>query len=206
MKTMDFQKMRIPINASIDETLKKALSEELYICDSDELVEVQLKCLDEIHQYNRLKPSQQKEKQDILRKCFSEIGDNCYIETPFYANWGGKNVHFGSNVYANFNLTLIDDGAIYVGDNVLLGPNVTLVTGTHPIEASLRKDKAQYNRPVKLEANVWLGANVVVLPGVTIGENSIIGASSVVTKDIPSNVVAVGNPCRVIRDITEEDK
>ena len=136
----------------------------------------------------------------------AEVGENCYIEAPFYANWGGSHVHFGDNVYANFHLTAVDDGHIYVGNNVMIAPNVTLATAAHPIDPELRRETFQYNADVHIGDNVWLGAGVVVLPGVTIGENSVIGAGSVVTRDIPANVVAVGNPCRVLREIGEHDR
>ena len=145
-------------------------------------------------------------KQRYMREVFAECGDNCYIELPFHANWGGHNVHFGNFVYANFNLTLVDDGHIYVGDKVMFGPNVTITTANHPIEPSLRSKGLQYNKDVYIGENVWIGAGVIIVPGVHIGKNSVIGAGSVVTKDIPENVVAVGNPCRVLRVISEKDK
>ncbi|MDW2205228.1 sugar O-acetyltransferase, partial [Vibrio sp. 1636] len=126
-------------------------------------------------------------------------------EPPLRANWG-RHTYLGDNVYANFNLTLVDDTYIYIGNSVMIGPNVTIATAGHPIEPDLRREVAQFNIPVHIEDNVWIGANSVVLPGVTIGENSVIGAGSVVTKDIPSNVVAVGNPCRVLREIGEHDR
>lgn len=137
---------------------------------------------------------------------FAEIGENCYIEPPFRVNLSGKHVHFGNNVYANFNLTLVDDTHIYVGDNVMFCPNVIVVTAIYPIYPKLRVKQAQYNMPVIIGKNVWIGANVDILPNVKIGENTVIGAGSVVTKDIPDNVVAFGNPCKVIRKITENDK
>ena len=118
----------------------------------------------------------------------------CYIELPFHANWGGHNVHFKNNIYANSNLTLVDDGHIYVGDNVMFGPNVVVTTANHPLDPSLWKIGYQYNKDVIIEENVWIGSGVIIVPGIKIGKNSVIGAGSVVTKDIPSNVVAVGNP------------
>ena len=153
-----------------------------------------------------MRPSQQKEKQELMKKMFAELGEGCYLETPFYANWGGKHVHLGKGVYANFHLTLVDDTHIYLDDYVMIGPNVTICTATHPIDPTLRQQQIQYNKPVHLHKNVWVGANVMIMPGVTIGENSIIGAGSVVTKDIPANVVAFGNPCVVYREINENDK
>lgn len=190
----------------INEILSRMANQKLYYCDNEELISEQFKYLDMVYEYNHMKPSEQKEKKILLKKMFAQIGDNSYIETPFYANWGGKNVYFGDNIYSNFNLVLIDDTNIYVGNNVMIGPNVVLCSGTHPIEPELRRKQAQYNLSVKVEDNVWIGANCVVMPGVTIGENSVIGAGSVVTKDIPANVVAIGSPCKVVREISEKDK
>lgn len=122
----------------------------------------------------------------------AEIGEDCHIEPPFHANWGGANLHFGNNIYANFNFTIVDDTSIFVCDNVMFGPNVVISAGTHPISPELRKKGIQYNLAVHIEKNVWIGLGVQVLPGVTIGKNSVIGAGSVVAKDIPANVFAVG--------------
>lgn len=181
-------------------------SGRLYLPGDPTIMEQQLVCLDRLAAYNRLLPSQQAEKTELLKQMFAQIGEGCYIETPFYSNFGGRNVHFGKNVYANFNLTLVDDTHIYVGDHTMIGPNVTLATAGHPIEPSLREQGYQYNAPVHIGRNCWLGAGTVVLPGVTVGDNTVIGAGSVVTKDIPANVVAVGNPCRVLRPIGEKDR
>ena len=112
----------------------------------------------------------------------------------------------GNNVYANFNLTVVDDGNIYIGDNVMFGPNVTIATANHPILPELREKGLQYNKDVHIGKNVWIGAGVVIVPGITIGNDSVIGAGSVVVKDIPANVVAVGNPCRVLREISQHDR
>lgn len=163
-------------------------------------------CMDKLWEFNQLRPSQQAEKTRYMKEMFAECGEGCYIELPFRANWGGKHLHFGNYVYANFNLTVVDDGEIYVGDKVMFGPNVTIATANHPIEPGLRSKAMQYNKPVHIGENVWVGANTVIVPGVSIGKNSVIGAGSVVTKDIPENVVAVGNPCRVLRPIGEHDR
>ncbi|MBP3927248.1 MAG: sugar O-acetyltransferase [Clostridium sp.] len=128
------------------------------------------------------------------------------MELPFRANWGGHHVHFGNGIYANSNLTIVDDGHVYVGDKVMFGPNVTIATANHPAEPTLREKGLQYNKDVTIGENVWIGAGVVIVPGVHIGRNSVIGAGSIVTKDIPENVVAVGNPCRVLREIGEHDR
>ena len=178
---------------------------KLYYAGQPELIADQLTYLEKNFDYNQLRPSQQKEKQALLKQLFAEIGESCYIEAPFHANWGGKHVHLGSHVYVNYNLTLVDDTHIYIGDHVMIAPNVVIATGTHPIHPELRRKEAQFNLPVHIQDNVWLGAGCLVMPSVTIGENSVIGAGSVVTKDIPANVVAVGNPCRVLRDISEKD-
>ena len=119
---------------------------------------------------------------------------------------GAHHVHFGENIYANYNLTLVDDTHIYVGDYTMFGPNVTLATAGHPILPELRQRGLQYNMPIHIGSNCWIGAGVIILPGITIGDNVVIGAGSVVTKDLPSNVVAVGNPCRVLREVNEHDK
>ena len=178
---------------------------KLYYAGQPELIADQLTYLEKNFDYNQLRPSQQKEKQALLKQLFAEIGESCYIEAPFHANWGGKHVHLGSHVYVNYNLTLVDDTHIYIGDHVMIAPNVVIATGTHPIHPELRRKEAQYNLPVHIQENVCLGAGCLVMPGVTIGENSVIGAGSVVTKDIPANVVAVGNPCRALRDISAKD-
>ena len=179
---------------------------ELYFPSGDEIMSEQLRALEKLYDFNATRPLEQKKRAEMLKDMFAEIGENCYIEPPFHANWGGKHVHFGNSVYANFNLTAVDDTHIYVGDNTMIGPNVTLASAGHPILPELREKAYQYNMPVKIGKNCWLGAGVIVLPNVTIGDNTVIGAGSVVTKDIPANVVAVGNPCRVLREIGEKDK
>ncbi|WBA80979.1 sugar O-acetyltransferase [Endozoicomonas sp. GU-1] len=190
---------------SLDEIKSKMHSGKIYFADDQALVDEQAQCLETLYDYNHTRPSESKKREQILLSFFAEMGENCYIEPPLRANWG-KHTHFGKHVYANFNLTLVDDTYIYIGDHVMIAPNVTIATAGHPIEPGLRKKAGQFNIPVTIKNNVWIGANSVVLPGVTIGENSVIGAGSVVTKDIPANVVAVGNPCRVLREIGQKDK
>ena len=179
---------------------------ELYLPGDVEIMKEQQICLDKLYDYNMTRPTESEKRQELLKEMFAEIGEDCYIEPPFHANWGGKHVHFGKCVYANFNFTAVDDTHIYVGDYTMFGPNVILATAGHPILPKLRQEAYQYNMPVHIGKNCWLGAGVIVLPGVTIGDNTVIGAGSVVTKDLPSNVVAVGNPCRVLREINEHDK
>ena len=178
-------------------------SGELYLPSDEELTRVQQQCLELLYEYNQTRPGEADRRTELLRMMFAQIGDNCYIEPPFHANWGGRHVHFGSGVYANFNLTLVDDGPIYVGDGTMFGPNVTVATAQHPLAAELRRQGYQYNRSVHIGKNCWLGSGVIVLPGVTIGDNTVIGAGSVVTRDIPAGVVAGGTPCRPIKKADE---
>lgn len=187
-------------------TLKERMeNQKLYYCSDEELMKEQLVCLEVLYDFNQTRPSEMEKRNEILKKLLAEVGEDCYIEPPFHANWG-IHTHFGHHVYANFNLTMVDDTDIFVGDNVMFGPNVTVATAGHPVEPERRRKAAQFNIPVHIGDNVWIGAGAVILPGVTIGENSVIGAGSVVTKDIPANVVAVGNPCRVLREINERDR
>ncbi len=170
------------------------------------LLSEQRACLEKLYDFNATRPSEQDKRQALLRDMFAEIGDGCYIEPPLHSNWGGRHVHFGDNIYANFNLTLVDDTHIYVGSKTMFGPNVTIATAGHPIDPELRATPMQFNMPVRIGENCWIGAGAVILPGVSIGDNTVIGAGSIVTKDIPSGVVAVGNPCRVLREVGEHDR
>ena len=144
-------------------------------------------------------------RQHKLKKILGSVGKDCYIQPPFYANFGGKHVFLGEGVYINYGATFVDDANIYIGDYTMFGPNVTVVTASHPIHQDIRKYGIQYNKQVHIGKRCWIGSGAIILPGVTIGDNTVIGAGSVVTKDIPSNVVAFGNPCKKHRDITEED-
>ena len=179
---------------------------KLYLPNDKDIVVEQTKCLDLLYDYNNTRPTETEKRQRLLKQMFAEIGDDCYIEPPLHANFGGKFCHFGKGIYANFNLTLVDDTHIYVGDGTMFAPNVILATAGHPILPELRKNGMQYNLPIHIGKNCWLGAGVIVLPGITIGDNTVVGAGSVVTKDLPANVVAVGNPCHILREIGEKDK
>lgn len=185
---------------------EKQHSGELYLPMDPDILKEQLVFLDSLKQYNDIPHVQLKEREKKLKEMLAEVGDGCYIESPFFSNFGGRHVHLGKDVYANFNLTLVDDTHIYIGDRTMIGPNVTIATAGHPILPQLRQQGLQYNMPVHIGKNCWLGAGVIVLPGVSIGDNSVIGAGSVVTRDIPANVVAVGNPCRVMRSIGQQDR
>ena len=186
--------------------IEKMHTGALYLPNDPEIFEGQIKALDKLYEFNMTRPTELDKRDRMLKEMFAEIGEGCYIEPPFHANFGGRHCHFGKSVYANFNLTCVDDTHIYVGDCTMIGPNVTLATAAHPIFPSLREKGYQYNMPIRIGKNCWIGAGAIVLPGVSIGDGSIIGAGSVVTKDIPAGVVAVGNPCRVLREISEQDE
>lgn len=179
---------------------------ELYLPDDESIMQEQIKCLEKLYDFNATRPSESEKRQALMKDMLAELGEGCYIEPPFHSNFGGKHVHFGKFVYANFNLTCVDDTHIYVGDHTMFGPNVTVATAGHPILPELREKGYQYNAPVHIGKNCWIGAGALILPGITIGDNVVVGAGSVVTKDLPSNVVAVGNPCRVLRTVNEHDK
>ncbi len=189
----------------LEDVNKLLLSKEVYDPMIKELLEFQLSRIEMVNEYNKIESSLEglelRKKQ--LKKMFRTFNDG-YIEPPFHANFGGLNVDFGNNAYANFNLTLVDDGEITIGDNTLIGPNVTIITPIHPESPSAREKGLQYNLPVNIGKNVWIASNVTIFPGVTIGDNSIIGAGSLVTKDIPENVLAYGTPAKVIRKIKED--
>ena len=181
-------------------------SGEIYDPMDNEILEEQLRYLELLYDYNQTRPSELDRRACLLREMLAEVGENCCIEPPFHANWGGHHVHFGKQVYANFGLTCVDDTHIYIGDYTMIGPNVTIATAGHPILPKLREQTYQYNMPVHIGRNCWIGAGAIVMPGVTIGDNTVIGAGSIVTKDITANVVAVGNPCRVMREINAHDE
>lgn len=172
--------------------------------DDEENMALQAHAKALIREFNSLPPEAMEERENLLQGIFGEVGKNVWIVPPLTAAVG-KYVSIGEGTYANMNLTLIDDWKITIGKNVLIGPNVTLCTTGHPVHPKHRQD-GMYSFPITIGDNVWIGGNVMVLPGVTIGENSVIGAGSVVTKDIPANVIAFGSPCKVYREINEHDE
>lgn len=141
----------------------------------------------------------------LFQELLGHIGEDFWIEPPFYCDYG-KHIHIGEHFYANYDCVMLDGGGITIGDHVFLAPRVCIYTATHPIDAGVRNAELEYAKPVKIGSSVWIGGNTVINPGVTIGDNVVIGSGSVVTRDIPSNVIAVGSPCRVLRPITQEDK
>lgn len=190
----------------MDSNYKRMVEGRLYDPGDEAILTEQVSCQDTLYEFNATRPSEGEKRDQLLHEMLGSCGEGCYIEPPFHANWGGKHVFFSRWIYANSNLTMVDDGNIYVGDCVMFGPNVTIATAGHPVEPHLRSEGVQFNADVHIGNNVWIGAGALILPGVTIGDNSVIGAGSVVTKDIPADVVAVGNPCRVMRPIDERDR
>ena len=184
----------------------KLHSGKIYDPEDPQILAKQTKAMMPMYEYNATLPTETAKRQALLTKMFAKVGEGAYIEPPFHANWGGWHVELGAHVYANFNLTIVDDTYVYIGDHTMMGPNVTLASAGHPILPELREHGYQYNLPIHIGKNCWLGAGVIVVPGVTIGDNSVIGAGAVVTKDIPANVVAVGTPARVLRKIGDHDR
>ncbi|MBU9721243.1 MULTISPECIES: sugar O-acetyltransferase [Bacillaceae] len=183
----------------------KMLNQEYYIPWDDELTNERERAKDLLFELNNLKPSMRVERNQIIHKLFHSVGENAWIESPFNCDYG-YNITVGDNFYANTNCTILDCAKVTIGDNVLIGPNVSLYTPNHAIDAEERKQGYEVSLPITIGENVWIGGSVTIVPGVKIGDNTIIGAGSVVTKDVPSNVIAAGVPCKVIRSITENDK
>ena len=171
----------------------------------DGLAEERLENQKRLYVYNHLPPERWEERPRLLKAILGKTGRDIHIEAPFRCDYG-YNIQVGENFYANYNLTILDVGKVSIGSNVLCAPNVSLYTAGHPIHPESRRSGYEYGIPITIGDDVWLGGDTVVLPGVTIGDRVVIGAGSVVTRDIPSDTLAAGNPCRVIRAITEEDR
>lgn len=178
---------------------------EIYQAMGRELFDERQYAKEQLHIFNHLEPSKVKARNQIIKKLFGETTNLFFIEPPFRCDYG-YNIFLGDNFYANFNLTILDCAPVNIGANVMIGPNVSIFTAGHPVHPEPRVAGWEFAKPVTIEDNVWIGGHSVINPGVTIGKNSVIGSGSVVTKDIPENVIAVGNPCRVIRNITDSDK
>ena len=171
----------------------------------DGLAEERLENKKRIYRYNNLPPEKEKEQAELIREIIGKHGENLAIEPPFHCDYG-SNIEVGENFFANYNLTILDVGRVRIGKNAQIAPNVSIYTAGHPIHPDSRNSGYEYGIDVTIGDNVWIGGSSVINPGVTIGDNVVIGSGSVVTKDLPDNVVAAGNPCRVIRAITEEDR
>lgn len=180
---------------------EKMLAGEIYDANNDiNLINERIKAKDLCFEYNNLRPSQVKKREEIIRKILGKAEGEFLIEQPFICDYG-YNIEIGKNFYSNHNLIILDANKVEFGDNVFIGPNCGFYTAGHPLDYETRNKGLEYAKPIKVGNNVWFGGNVTVLPGVKIGDNSVIGAGSVVTKDIPENSIAVGNPCKVIKKI-----
>lgn len=171
----------------------------------DGLEEERFVCKKKLFEFNQLLPKEKDMIPRMLKNILGKTGNNIWIEVPFHCDYGW-NIEVGENFFANYNLTILDVGKVTIGNNVQIAPNVSIYTAGHPIHPDSRNTGYEYGIPITIGDNVWIGGNVVILPGVNIGNNVVIGAGSVVTKDIPDNMIAVGNPCKVVREITEEDR
>ncbi len=178
----------------------KMLNGEMYYAPDKELAAERIKVKEMNYDYNLLRPSQSEEKERLLRKILGKAGKNLWVEAPFQCDYG-YNIEVGDNFYANHNLIILDCAKVKMGNNVFIGPNVSIYTACHPIDAEERNTFYEFAKPVSIGNNVWIGGSVTILAGVTIGDNVVIGAGAVVTKDIPANTVAVGNPTKVIKNL-----
>lgn len=185
---------------------EKAAAGYLYNANYDEEIIAHLgRTNDLCHEFNQIKPSDRKTQTELLKKIFGSMGENVCVNTPFWCDYG-TNTTVGDYFFANHNCQILDGGKVTFGDHVFIAPNCVFTTAEHAIDAQQRNEGLEVALPIKIGNNVWIGAGVIVLGGVEIGDNTVIGAGSVVTKNIPSNVIAVGTPCRVLREITDEDK
>lgn len=182
-------------------------SGELYDCYDEELLAYQYELVQRMNGYNSTPdtPEGHAEREALLREALGTYGENLVMLPPVHSNWGLKNVHVGKDCFFNFNCGFVDDADIFFGDDCLIGPGCQFVTAEHPVAPEPRRKKMQYNKQIHVGNNVWFGAGAIVLPGVTIGDNSIVAAGAVVTKDVPENVIVAGVPARILREITEEE-
>lgn len=185
---------------------EKAQKGYLYDANYDpEIIEEETRCADLCYEFNQCRPSDTKKQKELLTKILGSMKENPVITAPFYCDYG-FNISIGKNFYTNHNVTILDGAKVTFGDNVFIAPNCVFSTAGHAIDSEQRSRGLEIALPITVGDNVWIGTNVSVLPGVTIGNNTIIGAGSVVNKNIPEGVIAAGNPCKVIRKITKEDK
>ena len=187
-------------NKTMKSELQKMLAGELYNASDAQLVEMRVKARTLATQHNAIPVENAGARKALLQQLLGKTGQNIDIQTPYYCDYGAH-IYAGENLFMNFNCIILDCAEVRIGDNVMMGPNVQLYTATHPLQASERIKGPELAYPITIGNNVWLGGGVIVCPGVTIGDNTTIGSGSVVTKDIPANVFAAGNPCKVIKEL-----
>lgn len=189
----------------MDTELKKMINGDIYH-QTKELLSLRLDLRDKLYEYNHCRPREIEKRMRLIRDMFGQVSKNYYVEQPFYCDYG-FNITIGDNFFSNSNLTLLDVAPITIGNDVLIAPNVGIYTAGHVLDPEIRKKTgAEFGQPITIGNNCWIGANVTILPGVTIGDNVVVGAGSVVTKDLPNDVLAVGNPCKVLRKFNDKDR
>ena len=181
------------------------ISGKPYKASDGELLKERQYVKEQIFDFNTLRPNEIVKRNEVLKKILGKTKTTFFIEQPFRCDYG-YNIEIGENFYSNYNLIILDCARVKIGDNVMIGPNVSFYTAGHPVHYEKRNTELEYAFPIIIGNNVWIGGNVVINPGITIGDNSVIGSGSIVTKDIPGNVIAIGNPCKVSRELTEDDK
>ncbi len=184
---------------------EKMISGKLYRAFDEELLNERQYAKEQIFNFNSFRPNEIAKRNEVIKMLFGKTKNTFFIEPPFRCDYG-YNIDIGENFYSNYNLIILDCAKVIIGDSVLIGPNVSIYTAGHPLHYEIRNQEYEYALPVRIGNNVWIGGNVVINPGITIGDNSVIGSGSVLSKDIPGNVIAAGNPCKILREITENDK
>lgn len=189
----------------MDSEKAKMISGKPYKAFGDELLKERQYAKEQVFKFNSFRPNEITKRNEVLKNLLGKTKSTFFIEPPFRCDYG-YNIEIGENFYSNYNLIILDCAKIIIGDNVLMGPNVSIYTAGHPLHYEKRNQEYEYAFPISIGNNVWIGGNVVINPGIIIGDNSVIGSGSVITKDIPSDVIAMGNPCKVLREISEDDK
>lgn len=187
----------------MSDNYQRMIGGKLYNADDPQLSEMRVRSRILMEKYNQTSILDKEQRKEILKKWLGKA-QNCYIEPSFKCDYG-KNIYLGDNFYANYDCIILDCAPVEIGDNVMFGPRVNLFTAGHPVDYQIRNTGLEYAKSITIGNNVWLGGNTTILPGVKIGDNAVIGSGAVVTKDIPENVIAVGNPCHILRSITAED-
>lgn len=185
---------------NFDEEWRKMVEREVYDAARAEFQDLLMATRERLHDYNMLRPGQVAEREAIIRELFGGCGEHVHINQPFRCDYG-CNIYVGDKFFANFNLTILDEAPVRIGDRVLIGPNVSIYTACHPLDAAERGTFVEWAEPVTIGNDVWIGGSATILPGVTIGDGAIVGAGSVVTRDVPAGAVVGGNPARVIKKL-----